>query len=232
MPKNPEREPSRNATELPEILPVFPLTGSLLLPGNWLPLNVFEPRYRNMVEDAMAAERIIGMIQPLEPQPDNRPLPGAERATPELYRVGCAGRIEECQKTPDGRYVIALLGVHRFRVEREMTLSDRGYRRVEASYEAFSEAPAGDSAVPASRELLEAVTAFAEAQGLGLDMERLAKLPERVLVNGLAVALPFAPAEKQALLEHDEGDRRQVLLSLLRMGLDPAASPGEPPVAN
>lgn len=221
-------------SELPETLPLFPLTGTLLLPGNWLPLNIFEPRYRNMVQDALEGEGYIGMIQPLVPRQDNRPLPGAEKDVPELYGVGCAGRIEECQETPDGRFLVALMGVHRFRIREEMPLFERGYRRVAVDYGDFDDEPSDAPAQPPSEELLEAVQVFAQAQQLELDMERLSVLPEPLLVNGLAVALPFAPAEKQALLEAGAADRRGILLTLLRMAEDAtqAASSEEPPVTN
>lgn len=106
--------------EPPEILPVFPLTGTLLLPGNFLPLNIFEQRYGNMVADAMAGERTIGMIQPLVPRPDNWGMPEEVFDQPELYAVGCAGRIERCEPQPDGRYLVLLKGVSRFRVREEL----------------------------------------------------------------------------------------------------------------
>src|SRR5919205_3188749 len=114
---------------LPKILPIFPLTGTLLLPGTILPLHVFEPRYRNMVEDALNADRVFGMIQPFVPQQDNRPAPGAEKETPDLYKIGCAGYIDEWEKLPDGRYYLQLKGVNRFRFDKELP-PQRGYRRV------------------------------------------------------------------------------------------------------
>ena len=103
---------------LPHILPVFPLTGVMMLPGTVLPLHIFEPRYRNMIEDTLKADKVFGMIQPFTPQDDNRgPEPGAEDRPPELYRVGCAGHIEQSEKFPDGRYFVQLRGVNRFRWE-------------------------------------------------------------------------------------------------------------------
>ncbi len=127
-----------SAKELPEILPVFPLTGTLLLPGTTLPLHIFEPRYRSMVEDALGGDKVFGMIQPFVPQEDNHPLPGTEKETPELFRVGCAGYIEKWEKAQDGRYAIYLRGVNRFRSEEELPVH-RGYRRVKANYEVFSD---------------------------------------------------------------------------------------------
>jgi uncharacterized protein len=105
---------------LPEILPVFPLTGVLLLPGTTLPLHIFEPRYRNMVEDVLEGDKIFGMIQPVVPRQDNRPLPGAETETPELYKIGCAGYIESWEKFSDGRFFVQLKGLNRFRYEEEL----------------------------------------------------------------------------------------------------------------
>ena len=125
---------------LPEILPVFPLTGVMLLPGTVLPLHIFEPRYRALVEDTLEGEKIFGMIQPLAPQNDNRgPQPGAEGSAPDLYKVGCAGYIEKWEKLPDGRFFVQLKGVNRFRFNEELALQ-RGYRRVKAMYREFSDA--------------------------------------------------------------------------------------------
>ena len=216
------KESSRPA--LPAELPVFPLTGSLLLPGNWLPLNIFEPRYRNLVEDAAGRppeERWIGMIQPRVPQQDNWPALEAPPSNPELYTVGCAGQVERCEAQADGRYVILLKGYSRFRVRGELP-RERGYRRVAADYSEFA-ADLGEAEVdldPAS--LLQAVRAFGKAHGLELDFDLLASLPGVALLNGLAVALPFPPAEKQALLEAAGPRERQLLLlALMGMGVEP-----------
>ena len=217
---------------LPDVLPVFPLTGSLLLPGSWLPLNIFEPRYRAMVEDALGGGRVIGMIQPLVPRQDNRPEPGAEREIPELYRVGCVGRIEECKPTPDGRYLIALVGLRRFRVRHEMPLSERGYRQVQADYDEYTDDLSSLIGEPADGELVAALEAYARGHQLEIDLERLRELPEPILVNGLAMALPFAPAEKQALLEADAEQRRRIFLALLRMGTDDPGSADGSGLAN
>jgi Lon protease-like protein len=249
---------------LPATLPVFPLTGSLLLPGNWLPLNVFEPRYRNLVEDAMGKGREpserggrggrgggsgvspdsadsggaqaggdaggpgdqpgaswIGMIQPRVPHQDNWPALDEPPTNPEIYTVGCAGRIERCEPQEDGRYHILLKGVCRFRVRRELALR-RGYRRVAADYAEFA-ADLGESEVELDpAPLLRAVRAFGRAQGLSFDLDVLATLPGVALLNGLAVALPFPPAEKQLLLEADgPPQREQLLLTLMGMEVEP-----------
>jgi hypothetical protein len=231
-----------HAAALPAALPVFPLTGSLLLPGNWLPLNVFEPRYRNLVEDATAdggerAERggrWIGMIQPRVPHQDNWPALDEPPANPELYSVGCAGRIERCEPQPDGRYLVLLKGVSRFRVRRELALV-RGYRRVAADYSEFTADLRESEAQLDPAPLLQAVREFGQAQELSFDLDVLAALPGVALLNGLAVALPFRPAEKQALLEADgPRERQRILLALMGMGVEPldAGDYYSPPVVH
>ncbi|HXO27977.1 MAG TPA: LON peptidase substrate-binding domain-containing protein [Thermoanaerobaculia bacterium] len=247
-----------SADLLPAALPVFPLTGSLLLPGNWLPLNVFEPRYRNLVEDTIGKRperqrrgrhgdadpgdaghrhpepaggpgdrRLpswIGMIQPRVPQQDNWPALDAPPTNPELYTVGCAGRIERCEAQPDGRYLILLKGVSRFRVRRELTLR-HGYRRVAADYSEFA-ADLGEPALDLDpAPVLRALRAFGQQQGLCFDFDVLAALTGVALLNGLAVALPFPPAEKQLLLEAEgPHQRQQLLLTLMGMGVEPPGS--------
>ncbi len=233
----------------PAVLPVFPLTGSLLLPGNWLPLNVFEPRYRNLVADATGADGggapepggagggavgWIGMIQPRVPHQDNWPALEEPPANPELYTVGCAGRIERCEPQPDGRYLVLLKGVSRFRVRGELALL-RGYRRLFAEYVEFAADLLEPKAELDPAPLLRAVRQFGEAQGLAFDLDVLASLPGVALLNGLAVALPFRPAEKQALLEADgPHERQRIMLALMGMGVEPL-DPGDyyaPPVVH
>ena len=210
---------------LPDILPIFPLTGVLLLPEMWLPLNIFEPRYRAMVEDVKDAGAHIGIIQPVVPREDNRPPPGATPENPEVYPVGCAGRLEQCERLEDGRFYIQLQGVTRFRIVEELPLLN-GYRRVRPDYSAFTKdgvaAPAMDTA-----DLIQALLRFGQANGLPFDAARLQSLPGNALVNGLSMSLPFGAAEKQALLEAAGLPERQaLLLTLLGMGLK--ASPEQP----
>ena len=227
-----ESPPPRNPPETPleappETLPVFPLTGVLLLPGMVLPLHIFEPRYRAMVADALAGGGHIGMVQPFVPRQDNRPAPGAEPDTPELYRVGCAGRLEQHHETPDGRYLIHLRGVTRFRIAEELPLQE-GYRRVRAEYAEFAADDGECEGEFDPAALLEAFAGFARERGLQVDWEELRRMPGAVLLNSLAMSLPFAPPEKQALLEaHGPSGREQVLLSLLKLGstVDPHADP-------
>ena len=215
----------------PAILPVFPLTGSLLLPGNFMPLNIFEPRYRNMVEDVLADGGHIGMIQPLLPGLDQLGV-GEDGAN--LYSVGCAGRLERAERQDDGRFLILLRGVMRFRVEHELE-PRRGYRQVRASYDPFADDDAGGAAADDPAPLLAAVERFGARRDLEFDMDLLASLSVPRLVNALAAALPFAAAEQQALLEAaTAGDRQRLLLELMRMEETPraAAPPFVPPTVN
>ncbi len=198
----------------PSILPVFPLTGSLLLPGNYMPLNIFEPRYRNMVEDVLERGGHIGMIQPLLPGPDHL---GVGDDDPRLYSVGCAGVLEQAERQDDGRFLILLRGVMRFGVAEEVDRR-RGYRQVRASYEPFAEDVGTDPGPVETAPLLAAVERFGGRRQLAFDMDLLASLDAPRLVNALAAALPFAPAELQALLEAPTlADRQRLLLELMRM---------------
>ena len=215
---------------LPDILPVFPLTGVMLLPGTVLPLHIFEPRYRNMIEDALKTDKIFGMIQPFAPQDDNRgPQPGAEEA-PGLYTVGCAGHIEQSEKFPDGRYFVQLKGVNRFRWEQELPLH-RGYRRVRAIYGPFSDAAPQENWRCDRDALLGALASYGETHGMHVKPEHAQRFSDLELVNLLSVSLPFHPAEKQALLESlTLKDRENILINLLRLGAGTAdPDPGTTP---
>jgi len=218
-----------SSKELPEILPVFPLTGTLLLPGTTLSLHIFEPRYRNMVEDTLGAGKVFGMIQPFLPQYDNRPVPGAESETPELYRVGCAGYIDEWKQSPDGRYMIQLRGLNRFRTEMELPLH-RGYRRVKANYKIFADSSAQQEWHCDRAAVRRALEEYAKAQGFEVQLSEIERIEDTELVNGLSVSLPLHPAEKQALLEASSlVERQAILLDLLKLGgasgLTPSGTP-------
>jgi uncharacterized protein len=220
---------------LPPVLPVFPLTGSLLLPGNLLPLNVFEPRYRNLVADALEGERFIGMIQPLVPRQDNWvEAAQASDDDPELYTVGCVGRIEECEPQQDGRYLILLRGVCRFRVQRELPVQ-RDYRRVQANYAEFQLDLAELQVDMNPARMMRALRAFGVTHDLEFDFDLLGSVPGISLLNGLSVALPFRPAEKQALLEAaGPAEREEMLLALMGMGIEPLSTDEyySPPILN
>jgi len=205
---------------LPDILPVFPLTGVLLLPGTVLPLHIFEPRYCNMVQDALNGDKIFGMIQPFAPQQDNRPLPGAEKDAPDLYKLGCAGYIEKSEKSADGRFFIQLRGVNRFKFEDELALR-RGYRRVKAIYKDFPDATLAEGWSCDRPAILQALTIYGQANGMHVKPEQAERFSDLELVNLLGVSLPFHPAEKQALLEAPTlKDRENTLVGLLRLGGD------------
>ena len=217
-------EDKTESVSLPEILSIFPLTGVLLLPGTRLPLHIFEPRYRNLVHDALEAEGVFGMIQPFVPQNDNFPRPGAERTVPELYPVGCAGHIERWEKSSDGRYMVQLRGISRFRIREELSV-ERGYRRVRPDYACFDDLEATEAAVDRPR-LTQALNGYAETRGLTIDLKQLDPIPDTDLVNFLGVAIPFHPSEKQALLEAESIEARvKILVSLLEFGGDATAPP-------
>lgn len=203
-----------------QTLPVFPLTGTLLLPGTYLPLNIFEERYRNMVRDALEGDRRIGMVQPMIPGLDNFGVPPLDLRDPELYPVGCCGHIDQHELQPDGRYVIVLEGVIRFRILGELE-QVRDYRRVRAEFSEFEIDRRGEEPEIDKQELLSVLARFARQQDLEFDTDLLAALSERRLVNTLSTALPFTAVEKQALLEaRTAEDRASLLVSLMAMALD------------
>lgn len=212
---------------LPEVLSVFPLTGVLVFPGMILPLHIFEPRYRNMVEDALNADGVFGMIQPVVPRQDNRPAPGGDSEAPDLYAVGCAGYIEKWEKLPDGRYVLELKGMSRFRCEAELSLH-RGYRRVKAKYAEFADLPIDRNWHCDRARLMATLEEYAKSHGLMLQLDQVGDLSDIELVSIIGMSLPFHPSEKQALLEAPRlEDREAVLLNLLRLGsgaVDPDAA--------
>jgi Lon protease-like protein len=223
---------------LPSIIPVFPLTGSLLLPGNLLPLNIFETRYRNMVADALEGEQLIGMVQPLTPRQDNwidaAQAPGEDPDNPEIYRVGCLGRIEECEPQDDGRYLIVLRGVSRFRIREELS-RPRGYRRVRVDYGEFERDQGELNVFLNPSQMMRALRAFGDKHELEFDYDLLSSVPGISLLHGLSVALPFRPAEKQALLEaSDPAVREELLLTLMGMGIEPLSTDDyySPPILN
>lgn len=212
--------------DLPRELPIFPLTGCLLLPGNFLPLNVFESRYLALVRDARAGEGYIGMVQPYcrtGQLPEESPA-----GAPRVFPVGCAGVVEKCEPQPDGRIHLLLRGVIRFRIQRELEMI-RGYRRVEAQYAEFSADLVEPQEERRARPLLAMLGEFARRTGIEFDLARLRGLPGTVLLNALCAALPFSPVEKQALLEAAGADERQVMLAdLMQMtSIQPEAVPDD-----
>jgi uncharacterized protein len=204
--------------ELPGILPIFPLTAVLLLPRGRLPLNIFEPRYLAMTRDALGGERLIGMVQPNEPAPVNLMEAGPgidDRMNPPVYPVGCAGRITQFSETDDGRYLLTLTGVSRFRIREELPLLS-GYRRVVPDWRPFAQDrdTLGDPEFDRER-LIRGLKGFFAGRQISADWEAIEKAPGEHLVISLAMACPFAPSEKQALLEAADPDERARLLTTL-----------------
>ena len=201
---------------LPEIIPIFPLTGVLLLPRGRLPLNIFEPRYLAMTKDALGGERLIGMVQPSDPQQDDNR--GRGPTNPSVYPVGCAGRITAFAETEDGRYVITLTGVSRFRIQEELPPLS-GYRRIVADWSPFARDREAAAEPGFDRERFARVLKgyFAQRQ-ISADWEAIEKAPAEHLLTSIAMLCPFAPSEKQALLEAtDIGQRAELLVALIEM---------------
>lgn len=218
----PERNPFDPSFEqLPDTLPIFPLSGVLLLPGGKLPLNIFEPRYLAMIFDSLAGHRMIGMVQPLQPggfAGDGMPEQGG--GPPRVQRVGCAGRITSFNEAEDGRLLLALSGVCRFEVGRELEPAQGGYRRVSSIFAPYrGDLDHADELVELDRErLMAALAAYFRSRNLSTDWEAVKQAADRNLVTSLSMVLPFGPAEKQALLEAaDTTARSKLLIALLEM---------------
>ena len=209
--------------DLPSQFPIFPLPGALLLPHGRLPLNIFEPRYLALVDDSLAQGRFFGMIQP------NAHAPRAPNG-PSLYQIGCLGRLSQFAETDDGRYLITLTGVARFRVTDELPIR-HGYRRIAADFSPFSAdlSPPGSGMGARRGELLSALRPFFTMHDIDANWDAIERMPETMLVTTLAMLCPFDDAEKQALLEAPtDADRAADLLALLRMSVhegDPSARP-------
>jgi len=212
--------------DLPEVLPVFPLAGALLLPRGQLPLNIFEPRYLMMIDDAFTSgRRLIGMIQPdpAHPGPEDKP---------NLYRVGCVGRITQLTETGDGRYMIQLIGIARFRIEAELGVATP-YRQCRVVYTPFADDFVGHKGEDeVDREsLLAALSHFLKANDLKADWDGIENAPNEALVNALAMMSPYGAAEKQALLEApDLKTRAEILVAVTEFELAKGSTPGETPL--
>ena len=213
----------RGPIELPEVIPVFPLPGALLLPRGQMPLNIFEPRYLAMIDDALRdGHRLIGMIQP-----DVAREASAEK--PALFKIGCVGRITQLAESGDGRYLIELTGVARFRIEQELNVSTL-YRQCRVTYAPFADdftARKGEQAV--DREaVIAALRGFLDANNLHADWDGIEKAPNEALVNALSMMSPYGPAEKQALLEApDLKTRAEILVAITEIELAKKNTEGE-----
>jgi len=205
--------------DLPAHLPLFPLTGVLLLPRGELPLNIFEPRYLNMTVDALAGSRMIGMIQPTEHE-NSQP-------NPPVYKTGCAGRIVAFQETDDGRFLLTLKGVCRFDVTEELA-STRGYRPAVADWSRFRDDLTPETGAAIDRErLFPSLKNYFRLHGIGVDWKAIEGSTDERLVTCLSMICPFEAPEKQALLEAPTlAARGDVLTTLVEMSVH-AKSPGQ-----
>jgi uncharacterized protein len=209
----------RKSSDLPAVLPVFPLSGAVLLPRGALPLNIFEPRYLNLIDDALGGDRLIGMVQPL----DKIGVGAALRGQPDLNTVGCAGRITSFTETDDGRYLITLTGVARFVVQDEVP-ARTPYRTVAPDWTRFAAdlTPPPESYRIDRNGLTKALRDYVDANGFKADWSVIDDAPPEPLINTLCALCPFEPREKQMLIEAPTlGDRCQTLMALLQLNSAP-----------
>lgn len=216
----------RGPAELPEVIPVFPLPGALLLPRGQMPLNIFEQRYLAMVDDAFRdGHRLIGMIQPAAAHPP-------EETRPALFRVGCVGRITQLAESGDGRYILELTGVSRFEVIEELSVLTP-YRQCKVDYFPYVDdftARKGEENVDRDT-LLATLNDFLKVNNLKVDWEGIHKAPNEALVNALAMMSPYGPPEKQAMLEApDLKTRAEILIAITEMDLAKKRTTGDPPL--
>jgi hypothetical protein len=212
--------------QLPRTLPLFPLSGVLLLPDGRLPLNMFEDRYLTLTRDVMAGHRLIGMVQPIDPAADGE--------APAIYRTGCAGRISSFNETNDGRFLITLTGVCRFAIVEELSVTTP-YRQALVSFGRYRrdlEAGGEDAANATDRDqVLSRLKAFLDAQEIPVDWEAVGNRADNAIIDSLAMICPFEPSEKQALLEAGDFDERcRVLTALADMALAQHARGGDAPL--
>jgi Lon protease-like protein len=202
--------------DLPVRIPVFPLRGALLLPRGYMPLNIFEPRYLAMVDDALAGERLVGIVQPRLLQDDVESPEGKSVA---LRQIGCVGRLTSFTETDDGRYLITLNGITRFTLVREVDHT-KPYRVAEVTYADFAADLShgfGEEAVD-RKHLLEVLRAYLDSQNLKADWNSIERSGNEFLVNALSMMSPYGPEEKQALLEaKDLKTRAEILIALAKM---------------
>lgn len=205
------------ASDLPGELPIFPLPGALLLPAGRLPLNIFEPRYVNMIVDALQSPtRMIGMMQPLDGESMDDDAP--------LYQIGCAGRISSFVETEDGRILITLHGICRFKTE-HVTLTDRGYRKAGIDWKPYLDdmVPIDEMSID-RQNLLDNLKVYLKHIKMPADWDVIENAPNYVLINSLAMVCPFECKEQQALLEAQTlCERARVMNCLLKMSLHDCA---------
>jgi Lon protease-like protein len=216
--------------DLPGELAIFPLAGALLLPWGRLPLNIFEPRYLAMTLDALKTGRIFGMVQPdIDKAPKERALRDKPESEPAVYGVGCAGRIASFEETEDGRLLILLKGLARFRIVKEID-GRHGYRRVHAVYDEFKEDFEPPPRFALNREqVMTHLRPYLESQSMSVNLDMFKGLSDASLVTSLCMICPFSPREKQALLEaRSMEERAAALVKLLQMGVFDTGAPDAP----
>jgi Lon protease-like protein len=217
----------RGPGDLPGVISVFPLPGALLLPRGQMPLNIFEPRYLAMIDDALrSGHRLIGMIQP------DPAHPGADKNKPHLFQIGCLGRLTQFAESGDGRYLIQLTGVSRFRIEEELPVETL-YRQCRVTFQPFADdftARKGEDEVD-RKALLRALSSFLKANNLKADWDGIENAPNEALVNALAMMSPYDAAEKQAMLEApDLKTRAEILIAVTEIELAKSKTSGETPL--
>ena len=208
--------------EFPASLPIFPLTGVLLLPRGQLPLNIFEPRYMAMIDYALGqsniggnkAGRMIGMVQPQEATEEQN------QENPPVYKTGCVGRIISFSESGDGRYLITLLGMNRFKIMEELDLQN-GFRHVRPDFTSFGNDLVTENInLPNREQRLEIVKSYFTLKNIAADWSSIEDAPDEPLITSLAMMCPFAPSEKQALLECSGlQERSALLISLMEMAV-------------
>lgn len=202
-----------HAADLPETLAVFPLPGALLLPRGRLPLHIFEPRYLAMIEDCLKTKhRLIGMIQP-------RDVPGTGEKR--LNAIGCAGRLTGFSETEDGRYMVTLSGISRFRVKEEVQ-GFTPYRRCTVDWAGFGRdlGPTEEDPGFERDAFLELLNRFFLSLNLSTDWSSLKEAETELLINSLSMLCPFTPEDKQALLEAPSlTTRRETLVTLIEFAM-------------
>jgi len=208
--------------QISRTIPIFPLAGALLLPRGQLPLNIFEPRYLGMVRDAMNQSHLIGMVQPTDPT--------TLEPEPEVYRIGCVGRIDAFEETDDNRFLITLTGLCRFAIVDELPMVEP-YRRVLVSYARYRRDMEADLLAKFDRAaLFEALRNYLNVQELDADWKVLERIADESLISSLAMMCPFEPAEKQALLEAAGlAERAETLTTLMRFAA-PIGVGGDPEI--
>jgi len=213
-----EQSPDPTLETLPADIPLFPLSGAMLFPRWGLPLNIFEPRYLNMIDDAMASHRLIGMVQTV----------GGDRAHPRLASIGCVGRIMDYSETEDSRYLITLLGLIRFRIDAELD-APKPYRQAQVNFAPFADdlALPQEFASPDHEMIIAALKPYAKACGLEADWDTVTQSGIEDLVSALSAGCPFDVMEKQALLEApDLQARAKMLIHLMAINTSQADKNG------